>query len=218
MEKAFIFDMDGTLVDSMGLWVEIDRAFLAKRGMPMPDNYRDYVASVVPLNPMESAAHAIKFFGLSDTVEEVHREWNERALDAYSNKIKMKANAKELLQNLKSKGAKMAIATSSPEILCMPALRRHEILDLFDAICMSEEVGCGKNKPDVFLLAAKRLGFEPKNCIVYEDSLIAIKTAKSIGMTVCAVYDASADNEWEEIQQIADYIIDDTFAIPPDLC
>ncbi|MCL2420664.1 MAG: HAD family phosphatase [Defluviitaleaceae bacterium] len=208
--KAHIFDLDGTLIDSMGLWVEIDRQFLTKRGIPFPTgaDYDRYVEATVPLSPTETAAHTIQFFGLTETVEAVTREWHEQAVDAYSNTIPLKPYAKEYLQALRAKGAKMAIATSSPENLCMPALRNHDMLDLFDAVCLSEEVGCGKNRPDVFLLAAKRLGVAPEDCMVYEDSLVAIKTAKSVGMTVCAVYDEASAKNWEEIRQIADYAVD----------
>jgi len=207
--KAHIFDLDGTLIDSMGIWEQIDRNFLAKRGIPFPADYDKYVEATVPLSPSESAAHTIQYFGLKETVEDVAREWHDQAVDAYSRTIPLKPYAKEFLQTLRAKGAKMAIATSSPASLCMPALRNHGILDLFDAVCLSEEVGVGKIQPDVFLLAAKRLGVNPEDCMVYEDSLTAIKTAKSIGMTVCAVYDRASDKNWEAIKQVADRVIYD---------
>ena len=209
--KAHIFDLDGTLLDSMGLWIQIDRELLAKRGIPLPEKeiYDKYVESVTPLSPAESAAHAIEFFGLKDTVEEVTREWNERAGHAYANIIALKPGAKAFLHTLRDKGAKTAIATSSPAMLCMSALRNHKIEDLIDAVCLTEEVGYGKSRPDVFLLAAKRLKTAPADCIVYEDSLVAIKTAKAIGMTVCGVYDQASDKNWDEIRRVADYIIYD---------
>ena len=205
--KAHIFDLDGTLVDSMGLWVDIDHAVLADRGIPMPSNYDEYVEAIIPLNPTESAAYAIKFFGLTDTVEEIVQEWYNRAKETYSRTIPLKPGAYKFLHNLKAEGVKMAVATSSPKNLCEVSLKNHGIEELFDAICLSEEVGCGKDKPDVFLLAAKRLGVLPKDCIVYEDSLVAVKTAKSLGMTVCAVYDDASAKNWEEIKGLADYTI-----------
>ena len=211
--KAYIFDLDGTLLDSMGLWEQIDRVMLAKRGIPFPENYAEHVEIITPLSPHETAAYVIQHFGLKETVEEVMHEWDQIAVKAYGSSLPLKPYSKEFLHSLKAQGAKMAIATSSPANLCTPALRRHGILDLFDAVCLSEEVGCGKNKPDIFLLAAERLGELPQNCIVYEDSLTAIKTAKSIGMTVCAVYDPASDNTWDEIKQIADYIIHDFAAL-----
>jgi len=207
--KAHIFDLDGTLIDSMGVWHQIDTDCLAKRGISIPDNYDEYVENTTPLNPLETAAYAVKFFGLSDAPEDIAKEWNAQAADAYARTIPLKAYAKEFLQSLRVQGARMAIASSAPKVLCMPALRNHGIETLFDAVALSEEVGYGKIRPDVFLLAAKRLGVSPADCIMYEDNLTAIKTAKSIGMTVCAVYDEFSQNNWEEIKQIADYTVYD---------
>ena len=209
--KAHIFDLDGTLLDSMGVWIQIDRDFLDSRGIAFPEDdvYEKYVETVTPLNPHESAAHAIEYFGLNDTIENVMNEWNERAMSAYKNRIPLKPGAAEYLQHLRSQNAKMAIATSSPAVLCMPALHKHGITDLFNAICLSEEVGCGKSRPDVFLLAAQKLNAAPSDCIVYEDNLIAINTAKSIGMTVCGVCDLYSKNMWDEIEKAADFVIRD---------
>lgn len=213
--KAHIFDLDGTLLDSMGIWVEIDRAFMAKRGIPFPsaDEYEKYVTAVTPLNPTESAAYVIEYHGLNEQPEDVSNEWNAMAEDAYARTIQLKHGAREFLKSLKKQGAKMAIATSSPAVLCMPALRNHRIEGLFDAICLSEEVGYGKSRPEVFLLAAERLNVRPEDCIVYEDSLTAAKTAKNIGMTVCGVYDHASEKNWREIEAIADYIIYDFASI-----
>ena len=205
--KAYVLDMDGTLIDSMGLWVENDKIFLAKRGIGIPDDYDDFVAKTIPLTPLESAAHVIQHFGLNEKPEDVMAEYNAMALEAYSSTIKLKPGVMAFLQNLRSQDAKMAIATSAPSSLCMAALQNNKIINLFDAICTSEEVGVGKSKPDIFLLTAKRLGVNPEDCIVYDDSLIAIQTAKSIGMTTCGVYDEHNKNEWEEIKQVADFTI-----------
>lgn len=208
--KAHIFDLDGTLLDSMGVWENIDQVCLEKRGIKLPGSYDydSYVEAITPLTPLESAVYAINYFGLKGTPEELKQEWNEMAEHAYSNHIPLKPGAKEYLQNLRDQQVRMAVATSSPLSLCVPALQNHGITDLFDAICTSEEVGCGKNRPDVYLLAAKRLGVEPQDCIVYEDSLTALKTAKSIGMTVYAVYDSASEKNWEEMKRLADYIVE----------
>ena len=205
--KAYILDMDGTLIDSMGLWVQSDKAFLAKRGLSIPDNYAEFIAEVIPLTPIESAAHIIQHFGLNEKPEDVMAEYNAMALEAYSHTIPLKPGVMAFLQNLRKQGAKMAIATSAPKVLCLAALQNNKIINLFDAICTSEEVGVGKSSPDVFLLTANKLGTAPEDCIVYDDSLIAIQTAKSIGMATCGVYDEHNKNEWEEIKRIADFFI-----------
>ena len=142
-----------------------------------------------------------------ESAEEVAKEWNQQAKEAYSSTIPLKPYVKEFLHLLRERGAKTAIASSSPRELCLAALRRHEIECCFDAICLSEDVGCGKHRPDVFLLAADKL--RVKNCVVFEDNLTAMKAAKSVGMTICAVYDESSKRDWAEIQSIADYFIYD---------
>ena len=214
--KGFIFDLDGTLLDSMGIWEGIDRQMLAKRGIPFPEEkYHEFVAITTPLSPAESAAFAIKHYGISATVEEIIQEWSGAAEEAYAKSVPMKPGAKAFLEALRAKGTKMAVATSSPTNLCIPALQNHGIIDLFDAVCLSDEVGVGKTKPDVFLLAAKRLGVEPGDCIVFEDSLTAMKTAKSVGMTICAILDPSAKNLWPEIEQVADSVILDFSEVKP---
>ena len=204
--KAYIFDLDGTLLDSMGVWDDIDTAFLQKRGITVPPDYADAIA---PMTFAETAAYTIERFGLSERPESLMREWRDMAIDIYSNSVELKPYAKELLLTLRERGVPLAVATSATEAVFRPALRRHGIHDLFDVICTSEEAGYGKTRPDVFLLTAKKLGVSPHDCIVFEDILAAIKSAKSVGMTVYGVYDEGSKHDWEEIKRTADGVIYD---------
>ncbi|MCL1997331.1 MAG: HAD family phosphatase [Turicibacter sp.] len=207
--KAHIFDLDGTLLDSMGMWINIDTAVCKERKIAFPnkEKYDVYVKNVIPLNPLESAAYAKEFFNLKEDAQEILEEWNARAIEEYRNKIPLKLGSFEYLTKLYKNGAKLGIATGSPQNLCTAALKRHNIYDMFGVICTSDEVGVGKQDPAIFLLVAEKLGAKPNDCIVYEDSVIAIKTAKNAGMTVCAVYDEASKEEWTEIQKIADFAI-----------
>jgi len=204
--KAYIFDLDGTLLDSMGVWLNIDIEFMKKRGLAVPADYFDKISS---MGFAEIAAYTIKRFGLPDSVDGLLREWNGMAAYAYGHTLQMKPNAKEYLLSLKERGAKLAIATSAIPELCDLALRSHGIYDWFNVICNSSEVGCGKSRPDIFLLAAEKLGVDPRDCIVFEDILDAVKSAKSAGMIVCGVYDKASENDWDTIKSIADYAIID---------
>jgi HAD superfamily hydrolase (TIGR01509 family) len=204
--KACIFDLDGTLLDSMGLWLDIDIEFLERRGHVAPE---DYAVCISSMSFSEAATYTIERFGLQDSVEGLLSEWNRMAAYAYGNTVQMKPYAKEYLLALLKRGVKLGIATSGVPELFEPALLNHGIYDWFDAICDAGEVGCGKSRPDIFLLAAKRLGFKPCDCTVFEDILAAVKSAKSAGMTVYGVYDGSSENDWEEIKQIADGVIYD---------
>ena len=204
--KAYIFDLDGTLLDSLGVWSEIDIAFLNKRGLAVPADYADIVSS---MSFPEAAAYTIKRFGLPDSVEGLMGEWNEMAAHAYGHTVQMKPHAKEYLSALRELGAKLAIASSCFPALYEPALRNHGIENWFDAICCAEEVGCGKSRPDIFLLAADKLGAKPCDCIVFEDVLMAVKSAKSVGMTVYGVFDKASQADWEQIKETANGVIFD---------
>ena len=157
----------------------------------------------------EAAAYTIQRFGLSDSIDGLKQEWISMAEYAYGHTVQMKLYAKEYITMLKSRGEKLAIATSLFSNLLESALNNHGIYNYFDVICTTEEAGYWKSHPDVFLLTAKKLGVPPGDCIVFEDILEAIKSAKSIGMTVCGVYDKSSQADWEQIKKIADYSIFD---------
>ena len=211
---AHIFDLDGTLLDSMDVWHKVDIDFLHKRGITVPP---DYPQAISALTFYETADYTIRRFGLSDSIEDLQREWNEMAVYSYKHNVQLKPYAKEYLTALRgsarqggarqSGDIKLAVATSLPAELHKPALQSHGIYDFFHAICTTDEAGQGKTHPDVFLLAAKKIGAQPSDCVVYEDILAAVKSAKSAGMTVCAVYDNASKADWEEIKKYADYAI-----------
>jgi len=204
--KAYIFDLDGTLLDSMGVWGQVDSDFLAKRGIAVPPDYMDAISS---MTFHETAAYTIKRFSLTDNIEDLMREWNDMAAYAYAHTVRMKPHAKEFLITLRDSGAKLAIATSLSAELCAPVLRNNGIDNFFDVICRTDDVGHGKSHPDVFLLTAQKIGIPPQDCLVFEDILSAVKSAKSAGFCVCAVYDKTSENDWEQIKAEADYSIVD---------
>ena len=199
--KAYVFDLDGTLLDSMNIWEQIDVEFLKKRGFDVPPDYIDALSSK---SFPEAAEYTIKRFRLKDSVDELLHEWQAMAVYAYGNTIALKPNAGEYLLALKSKGAKLGIATSLPPSLYSPALNNHGIENLFDAVCSTDEVEHGKTHPDIFYLIARKLGVSPSGCVMFEDVLQAVQSAKSAGMTVYGVYDESSKDHWEQIKQTAD--------------
>jgi HAD superfamily hydrolase (TIGR01509 family) len=199
--KAYIFDLDGTLLDSTGVWEQIDIDFLTRRGIPVPP---DYAPTVAPMSFREAAEYTIERFRLSDAADALCREWFDMALYAYGHTIKLKPNAREYLAELKKRGKKLAVATSSTSQLYEAALKNLDILNFFDAICSADEVKHGKSKPDIFLLASKKLGVPPSCCAVFEDVLQAVQSAKNAGMTVYGIYDEASKADWERIKTTAD--------------
>jgi beta-phosphoglucomutase-like phosphatase (HAD superfamily) len=202
--KACIFDLDGTLLDSMKVWHQIDADFLHARGFAVPP---DYSATVAPLSIREVAKYTIKRFCLSEDPDSLIAEWKAMAAHAYSHTIPMKPYAGEYLHTLKACGHKLAVATSLSASLYIPALQRLGIMSLFDAHCSVDEVVHGKSRPDIYLLAAQRLETETRLCVVYEDIPQAIRSAKQAGMTVYGVYDDASKEHWETIKKISDGVI-----------
>lgn len=199
-----IFDLDGTLLDSLGAWAEIDRRFFAKRNLPLPQGYADAIKTL----SFTDAAHYTKAqFSLSDSPEEIIAEWKQMIQAFYENEVELKPFAKEYLRSLAKSGVKLAVATSSTPALFLPALKRHGIDGYFSAFVTSEEVGCGKSSPDIYLEAARRLGASPQESAVFEDALTAVKTAHQAGFYTVAVFDEYSVHEEQQLKDNSDYFL-----------
>ncbi|WP_339349450.1 HAD family hydrolase [Bifidobacterium indicum] len=200
--KGAIFDLDGTLLDSMGVWAEVDRIFFERRGIPMP---ADYAHEVAAMQFGDIADYTIRRFSLDEDWKDLMSEWNDTAQELYATKVRPKPHALNYLHHLRNTGARLAVATSLAPRLRETALEHAGIRDCFDMVCSVDDAGPGgKERPDIFLHAARGLGLPPERCTVFEDILIAVRTAKSLGMRVWAMYDSSSDRDWERICQEAD--------------
>ncbi len=209
MDKAFaIFDMDGTLVDSMGYWRDLAPEYLGLRGVDsIPE---DLLERIRPMTMAESTALFIRELGLSGTAEEMAADMNDIMADHYRHHIPLKPGMKEYLAALRDRGVRMCVASATAEPLVAECLTRLGVADCFDFLLSCESVGVGKNRPDVYHAAAKRLGAaRPEDVAVFEDAYYAVKTAREAGYYVVAVYDAVAANRWEELKALAnEYIAD----------
>ncbi|ELC8443293.1 HAD family phosphatase [Clostridium perfringens] len=199
--KGVIFDLDGTLVDSMGVWAKIDVDYLNNLGHEVPNNLKE---EITHLGFKEVAKYFKKRFNIADSEEEIMKIWHDMAYIEYKENIKLKPGAREFLKQLKESNIKIGLATSNSYPLLEVSLKSNDIFDLFDSITITGEVSRGKNFPDVYLLAAERLGLDPKDCAVFEDILPAVKGALSAGMKVFAVEDHTvSDEERTEIKKYA---------------
>lgn len=203
---AAIFDLDGTLIDSMGVWSEIDARFLGSRGFALTP---DYTAAVGVMSFREGAEYTIRRYGLSETPEELVAEWTAMVEDEYAHRIGLKPFVRDYLASLAGRGVALAVATASPPELYEPVLKRNGVYGLFRAFATVGEVKHGKGSPDVYLLAAERLGARPGDCVVFEDILRGVRSAKAAGMTAVGVYDSCDDAEREQIRAEADLYIED---------
>lgn len=205
-KKAVLFDLDGTLVDSMWVWRSIDADYLGSIGMEIPE---DLQRSIEGMSFTETAEYFKKRFRLSDDVETIKTNWNKMAFKRYTTEVMLKPGAGELLSRLHDDGIKLGIASSNSETLIKGVLEARGVFWYFQAVTTSCEAGAGKPAPDIYLLAAKKLGVAPKDCLVFEDIPMGIIAAKSAGMTACAVEDEYSHDVREKKAALADYFIED---------
>ena len=190
--KGAIFDLDGTIIDSMDVWETIDIKFLEKRNITMPN---DYIEKINSMSFEEVAKYTIERFNLNESVDSLIKEWNDMAIYEYSNNIKLKPNVKEYLVKLKKHDIKIGLATSSPKELYEPVLKNNKVYDYFDTFTSVDDVKWDKNYPD--------------ECIIFEDILIAINTAKESNFKAIGVYDKSSYNDLDKIKVKSDKFIYD---------
>lgn len=202
--KGAIFDLDGTILDSMQMWMEIDIRFLQEHGICATEEYSQTVKT---LGYRKAAEYTIDRFQLPLSVNEVVSRWGAMADEEYATRIRLKDGAEEYIRRLHKSGRKLAIATALTLSSVEFALRNNGILDLFESITMLHEVSRGKGFPDIYLLAAERLSLTPAECVVYEDILEGISGAKAGGFLVCGVYDDSSAHDWPQIMSVADHAI-----------
>ncbi len=206
MDKKFaIFDMDGTLVDSMGYWQALAEEFLVSKGVTnFPNDLRERIKA---MTMAESAALFVELFHLPCTPQAVCDEMNSMMEEHYRRDVPLKPGVREYLQQLREKGVRMCVASATVTHLVKACLMRLEVLDYFEFALSCEEVGAGKGSPVVYHTAAERMGAAPSETAVYEDAIFAAKTAKKAGYYVVGVYDDSAKAHWEELTQLADETI-----------
>jgi HAD superfamily hydrolase (TIGR01509 family) len=202
--KGAIFDMDGTIIDSMWVWSKIDEEYLKKRNIDLPSNLKEEIEHK---SFPEIAQYFKNRFNIPDTIEQIQNEWNEMALYQYENNVGLKIGVREFLLLLKEKGIKIALATSNCNLLIEAVLKKYKVYHLFESITTTDEVRRGKDFPDVYLLAAEKLNVKPEECVVFEDILPAVRGAKSAGMKVIGVHDAYSEYQKEDIVSFADMYI-----------
>lgn len=204
--KAAIFDLDGTLVDSMWMWKAIDIEYLGRYGYDCPD---DLEREIEGKSFTETAAYFKERFRLPDDIARIKEDWTQMSIDKYRHEVPLKTGAREFLQYLEEQGIKTGIATSNGRDMVEAVLESLNIDRCFQIVTTACEVAAGKPAPDIYLRVAEQLGMSPSECLVFEDIPAGILAGKRAGMPVCAVEDNFSLNLEQEKRTMADYYIKD---------
>jgi HAD superfamily hydrolase (TIGR01509 family) len=201
---AVIFDLDGTLVDSMWMWESIDIEYLGRYGFELP---ADLQSKIEGMSFSETAIYFKERFDLPDSLDQIKSDWNQMAWSKYLNEVPLKEGVMELLEHLKQENIPAGIATSNSRELVDLIVEKHQMQEYFTSIRTSCEVAKGKPSPDIYLLVAQDLGAEPSRCLVFEDVLQGVMAGRNAKMKVCAVYDKFSEKDQIEKIELSDYFV-----------
>lgn len=200
--KLHIFDMDGTILDSMPMWSTIASDYLDSYDIPHDDD----VNKLIEAYTLENAAKYFIELGLDKTIDDIIKDIYDFSFNKYKNEILAKPDMAELLKKLHETGETIILLSASPVQCAVAAFKRLNILEYFDKLFSCQDFETDKTVPETFINVAASLGFKPEDAIVYEDALYSIRSAKAAGCKTVAIYDDFARSEWDEILKTADEI------------
>lgn len=190
------FDLDGTLIDSNGVWLQVDYDFLGRRGLEITPEYTYTVGhSIFPV----AAQFTRDYYHLPDTPEDIMEEWRNLAYHAYAHTIPMKPGAKDLLEKVKADGQDIVLLTAGLPELAKAAITRHHLTPYFKDFFFAQDVGLEKKNPETYRIAAKKFGLSPKDCTLLEDAPYNCAAAREAGMQVIGVYDDFYEASWDKV-------------------
>ena len=202
--KTALFDMDGTLVDSMPYWAQKMLNILKDTNTAYPENI---INIITPLGDLGTAQYFKDVLKVPLSIDEMFSRMDEYALDKYGNEIPLKAGVFEYLSMLKEKGVSLNVLTASPHKMVDPCLKRNGLYDMFDNVYSSDDFGMTKSNPQIYVAAVERIGSKINETVFFDDNLTAVKTAKQAGLFTVGVYDDFSRDDAETIKEIADLYI-----------
>ena len=195
----YIFDLDGTITDTNGIWLEVDREFLSRRALPHTEEYQRVVErSIYPI----AARFTKDYYHLPDAPESIMAEWDALAEHHYRELAPLKPGAEAFLRQCAAQGRPMALFTACRPTLCRAALERFRLGELFSHIVYAEEIGLEKRDPRCFVELSARLGAPRSDCTLFDDSPDNCATAVKAGMSAVGVYDAYYAARQEELKAV----------------
>lgn len=204
--KLFLFDLDGTILDSLEIWNDIDLLFFKNHNLIMGE---DYHIAIAPLTLEETVTYTKNTYKLDIDEEQIMKEWSDLAIKEYAENVNLKKGVKEFLDYLKNKNVHLAIATSCNEEMFKPCLERYGIVSYFEHFYTSQNLKINKSNANFFKEILNEYKIEPDQILFFEDSLASMKCAKSLGFNVVAVMDKKWEKQKEEIIASSDDQIED---------
>lgn len=198
-------DVDGVLLDSMGVWYEVDRIFLDRRGLVFCDGIKGKIES---LSIHYAAEVFIEYFKLTDHVDIVVSEWLSIAAELYRTSVTLKPGVHDFVQRMREQGRGVSLATSCSEDILMDVLDRESLVDKVERITYTREVSSRSKDVSLFRLAVERTGKPPSRCIVFDDVPEALLAARQAGTRTVGVFDTHSMGRLAELKKAADYYIE----------
>ena len=209
--EAAIFDFDGTIANTGWIWEEVDRAFLGERGIPYTT---EYARILTVLGFSSGAQYTIETYHLDEDPEDICDEWKRLSSALYRTKVVLRPGAEEYIRTLRARGIKTALATSNePDLIS--SMEQVDVEALFDVRVHAREVGTTKDEPDIYLEAARRMGADPTQCIVFEDIEPGLRAAREAGFITCAVKSDETAQLIEDVRNAAQYYLEDWTVLIP---
>lgn len=209
MDKQYcIFDMDGTLVDSMGYWERLGVEYLTREGVSQERAERAF-DEISAMTLPQAVDYLIRTLRLTQTPEEIRNGMQQVMEGHYRHDVELKPGIRAYLEQLKGRGCRMCVATATAEPLARLCLERLGIAPYFQFILSCETVGIGKGDAEIYRMAARQLGGAPEETAVFEDALYAARTAKQAGFYTVGVKDAGQRCEWDQLSVLADETVTD---------
>jgi len=200
--KSVIFDLDGTLLDSMWMWGDVAERYLKSHGATPQPGIRRILRT---FNAIDEAQYYIDAYGVNLSTEEIIADRKNMMLEFFTNDVKLKTGTIPVLEALRERGVKMCVTTATERELIEPALKLNGITGSFERLFTCDEEDTSKKSPDIFIRAAEFLGTDITETLVVEDAFYAMQTAKKAGFIVAGVYDEASDDEQDKIKVLCDY-------------